>query len=487
MPLNTGPHCDIGVIGLAVMGQNLILNMSDHGFSVAAYNRTASTTQAFINGSAKNASVTAAQTLDELTGYLKHPRIVMIMVKAGSAVDDTIDALLPLLDAGDVIIDGGNSNYGDSQRRAALLDGKGILFVGAGISGGEEGARSGPSIMPGGHPQAWPLIKEILQAICARTADGSPCCEWVGENGAGHFVKMVHNGIEYGDMQLICEVYHFMKVLLLMDNRTMQDIFRDWNNGPLESYLIEITADILGFQENDFTLDSILDSAGQKGTGKWTVSSALDFGTPITLIGEAVFARFLSALKNQRSVAADLLSGPSAHPDIRDDERWKDLLGKALLASKIVSYAQGFMLMRRASEEYGWKLDYGSIAQLWRGGCIIRSVFLNDIKKAYTKDPQIDNLMLDDYFRDRLDEAQSAWRAVVAEGVMYGLPLPSMSAALAYYDGYRCKNLPANLLQAQRDYFGAHGFERIDKPRGEKFNANWTGGAGRVSSSDYNA
>ncbi len=479
--------CDIGVIGLAVMGQNLILNMNDHGFVVAAYNRSAATTGTFINGPANNTKVIAAYTVEELVKQLKSPRVVMLMVKAGGAVDDTIKQLLPLLEQGDVIIDGGNSNYSDSQQRSIALDQKGIFFVGAGVSGGEEGARFGPSIMPGGHPQAWPLVKDILQTICARTKDGSPCCEWVGKNGAGHFVKMVHNGIEYGDMQIICEVYHFMKALLEMDNPSMQAVFREWNKGQLESYLIEITADILAYRKKGFSLDLILDSAGQKGTGKWTVFNALDFGTPVTLIGEAVFARFLSALKQQRTVAADILGGPPGRLDGGDRERWIKLLGEALLASKIVSYAQGFMLMQQASDEYGWALDYGNIAQLWRGGCIIRSVFLDDIKSAYVRNPELNNLMLDEYFRETINRAQTAWRKVVAKGVEHGLPLPAMSSALAFYDGYRCRTLPANLLQAQRDYFGAHTYERVDQPRGERFHTNWTGEGGQVSSGDYNA
>ncbi len=480
--------CDIALVGLAVMGQNLILNMNDNGYNVVAYNRTTSVTHEFLEGPAKGTNIVGAESYEEMVSKLSSPRKIMLMVKAGKPVDSVIETLLPLLDEGDVIIDGGNANFPDSQRRAIDLKEKGIRFIGTGVSGGEEGARFGPSIMPGGNPEAWPLVKKIFQDISAKTEDGQPCCDWVGSNGAGHFVKMVHNGIEYGDMQLICEAYQFMKDQLGMSNAEMQATFKAWDKGDLDSYLIEITADILGFKEaGEYVLDSILDKAGQKGTGKWTAINALEFGMPVTLIGEAVFARCLSALKTERVAASKILSGPAAVDLSAEKAELLEALGQALLASKIVSYAQGFMLMREASEHYEWNLQYGSIAQMWRGGCIIRSVFLDDIKAAFDKNGELDNLLLDDYFRDKIHQSQAGWRKVIAKGVETGVPMPAMSAALAFFDGYRTESLPANMLQAQRDYFGAHTYERVDKPEGERFHSNWTGTGGDVSSSSYDA
>ena len=483
-------HCDIGLIGLAVMGQNLVLNMNDHGYKVAAYNRTVARTEEFLAGPAKGTQIVGTTTLEEFVAALSIPRKVMLMVKAGDTTDKVIAQLVPLLDAGDVIIDGGNTNYPDSERRTLQLKEQGILFVGTGVSGGEEGARHGPSIMPGGNPDAWPLVKDILQAIAAKTDGGIPCCDWVGSNGAGHFVKMVHNGIEYGDMQLICEAYQFMHDQLGMDNTEMQQTFARWDQGDLKSYLIEITADILGFQDDEgYVVDRILDRAGQKGTGKWTGITALDFGIPLTLIVEAVLARSLSSLKTERVTASAILKGPdpSATATMTDAERdeWLDALEQALLAAKMVSYAQGFMLMREASDEYKWDLQYGAIAQLWQEGCIIRSVFLKDIKAAYDKDAELSNLLIDDYFRDKLQGAQTGCRKVLSRAVETGVPMPAMGSALAFYDGYRSERLPANLLQAQRDYFGAHTYERVDKPLGEYFHSNWTGTGGDVSSTTY--
>ncbi len=478
--------CDIALIGLAVMGQNLVLNMNDNGYKVVAYNRTASVTQEFLAGPAKGTDIVGADSLEEMVSKLSVPRKIMIMVKAGDPVDRVIESLLPMLDKGDVIIDGGNANYPDSQRRAIDLKEKGFRFIGAGVSGGEEGARFGPSIMPGGNPEAWPLVKDIFQAISAKTESGAPCCEWVGENGAGHFVKMVHNGIEYGDMQLICEAYQFMKDQLHMSNEEMQAVFKQWDQGDLGSYLIEITSDILGFKEDgEYVLDKILDKAGQKGTGKWTAINSLELGMPVTLIGEAVFARCLSALKNERVAASKVLNAPAAQDLSGQKEELVEALGQALLASKIVSYAQGFMLMHAASEDFGWDLQYGSIAQLWRGGCIIRSVFLDDIKAAYDKNPALANLLLDDYFLDKIAVSQAGWRKVLAKSIETGVPMPAMTSAISFYDGYRAETLPANLLQAQRDYFGAHTYERIDKPEGERFHSNWTGTGGDVSSTSY--
>jgi len=477
---------DIGVIGLAVMGRNLVLNMADHGFTVAVFNRTVSRVDEFLAGEAKGTSVLGAHSLEEFVGKLKRPRRVMLMVKAGRAVDDFIEQLLPHLEPGDIIIDGGNANYLDSMRRTKYLEERSLLFIGTGVSGGEEGARHGPSIMPGGSVEAWPHVKEIFQGIAAKV-DGVPCCDWVGEDGAGHFVKMVHNGIEYGDMQLIAEAYHVMRSVGMRAGE-MHEVFARWYEGLLDSYLIEITRDILAFRDEDGEplVEKILDSAGQKGTGKWTAASALEMGVPLTLISEAVFARFLSALKDEREVASRELVGPEAAFE-GDRAALVDDLEKALYASKIVSYAQGYMLMRAAALEYGWNLNYGGVALMWRGGCIIRSVFLNDIKAAYDRDPELLNLLLDPFFKEQIANAQGAWRRAVSQAVALGVPVPALSGALAFYDGYRHARLPANLIQAQRDFFGAHTYERVDRPRGEFFHTNWTGRGGEVASSSYNA
>ncbi len=481
------PDADIGLIGLAVMGENLVLNMANHGFTVAVYNRTTSKVDDFVNGRAAGKSVIGTHSLEQLCASLKRPRRVMIMVKAGAVVEGVIESLLPFLESGDVVIDGGNSNFPDSSRRTDELAEKGILFVGTGVSGGEEGALTGPSIMPGGNPDAWPIVKPILQAIAAKTDDGEPCCDWLGKGGAGHFVKMVHNGIEYGDMQMICETYQMMKEGLGMSNEDMHDAFARWNDGVLDSYLIEITRDILAYQDEDgnATVDLILDKAGQKGTGKWTAITALDAGQPLTLIGEAVFARCLSALKDERVAASKVLVGPDTEFDGDRAELLNDL-EQALYASKIVSYAQGFQLMRAMSDENDWQLDYGAVALMWREGCIIRSVFLGNIRDAFNKNPGLTNLLLDPFFEDAIRNAQAAWRRVVATAATLGVPMPATSAALTYYDGYRSERLPANLLQAQRDFFGAHTYERVDKPRGEFFHTNWTGRGGTTSSTTYN-
>jgi 6-phosphogluconate dehydrogenase len=481
------PKGDIALIGLAVMGQNLILNMNDNGYTVVAYNRTVSKVDDFLNGAAKGRdTILGAHSIEEMVGMLKKPRKIMLLVKAGRAVDDFIEALLPHVEAGDLIIDGGNSHFPDTIRRTEYLEKKDILYIGTGVSGGEEGARYGPSIMPGGNPKAWPLVKEIFQAICAKTPQGEPCCDWVGESGAGHYVKMIHNGIEYGDMQLICEAYQLMKDVLGMSNDEMHLAFKEWNQGELESYLIEITRDILAYRDEngESVVDMILDVAGQKGTGKWTGISALDLGVPVTLIGEAVFARCLSAMKDARVAASKILTGPEPGFD-GDREAFVEDIRRALLASKIVSYAQGYMLMREAAKEYGWNLNYGGIALMWRGGCIIRSVFLDKIKAAFDKSPDLNNLLLDDYFHGVIDRCQESWRRVVRKAVETGIPVPAFTTALAFYDGYRCGRLPANLLQAQRDYFGAHTYERIDRPRGQFFHTNWTGTGGDVSASTY--
>ena len=479
---------DFGLIGLAVMGQNLVLNMNDHGFKVAVYNRTVSLVDEFLEGSAADTKIVGAHSLEELVEALEKPRRVMLLVKAGRPVDDFIERLIPLLDRDDIIIDGGNSNYNDTIRRAKLVESKGLYYIGTGVSGGEEGARLGPSIMPGGSPEAWPWVQPIFQAVSAKVEDGSPCCDWVGENGAGHFVKMVHNGIEYGDMQLICEAYQLMKEGVGLDHDRMHAIFAEWNEGELDSYLIEITRDILGFRDEDGepVLEKILDTAGQKGTGKWTAMSALEMGIPLSLIGEAVLARFLSALKEERVAAEKVLSGPEATFGGDVDEFINDLR-QALYASKIVSYAQGYMLMRAAAVEYGWNLNNGGIALMWRGGCIIRSAFLGKIKEAFDNDPGLTNLLLDPYFSEQVQNAQAAWRRVIAKAVALGVPVPAMSSALAFYDGYRHGRLPANLLQAQRDYFGAHTYERVDKPRGEFFHTDWTGHGGDVTARTYQA
>ncbi len=483
---------DIGLIGLAVMGQNLVLNMNDHGFAVAVFNRTTSVTDAFLAGSAKGRAIYGAHTLEELVSLLKRPRRVMMMVQAGRPVDEIIEKLLGLLEPGDIIIDGGNSNYEDTIRRTAYVESKGLLYIGTGVSGGEEGARHGPSIMPGGSPAAWPYVKPIFQSIAAKVPEGdpngAPCCDWVGENGAGHFVKMVHNGIEYGDMQIIAEAYHLMKEGLGMSNDEMRDVFGRWNEGKLESYLIEITRDILGYRDPDGTavIDIILDRAGQKGTGKWTVISALDQGIPLTLIGEAVFARALSALKDERVAASAVLPGPTP-TTIADKAAFIADLEEAVYASKIISYTQGYMLMRAAAEAYKWNLNFGGIALMWRGGCIIRSVFLGKIKEAFDADPNLTNLLLNPYFREAVTGAQAAWRRVVARAVELGIPVPAMASALAFFDGYRRAWLPANMIQAQRDYFGAHTYERTDRPRGQMFHTNWTGEGGAVTARAYQA
>jgi 6-phosphogluconate dehydrogenase len=479
---------DIGLIGLAVMGQNLVLNMNDKGFTVAVYNRTVSKVDEFLQGNAAGTKVIGAHSLEELVQKLKRPRRVMLMVKAGSAVDDFINQLLPLLEPGDIIIDGGNSNYDDSTRRYKELEAKGFLYIGTGISGGEEGARNGPSIMPGGSAAAWPHVKDIFQSVAAKVADGTPCCDWIGEAGSGHFVKMVHNGIEYGDMQLISEAYHLMKSGLGMSYEEMTATFNKWNSGILDSFLIEITRDILAFKDEDGTplVEKILDVAGQKGTGKWTVIGALDQGTPLTLIGEAVFSRNLSALKDERVKASQVLKGPETTFS-GDKQALLNDLEQALYASKIISYTQGYMLFQAAAKAFGWKLNYGGIALMWREGCIIRSAFLGKIKDAYDKDPLLSNLLLDGYFTNAVHTAQASWRRVVAQAVTLGIAVPTLSSALAFFDGYRSGQLPANLLQAQRDYFGAHTYERTDKPRGEFFHTNWTTRGGNVTAGTYSA
>lgn len=478
---------DIGLIGLAVMGQNLVLNMNDHGFRVAVFNRTLSKVDDFLAGAAKGTQVTGTHSLEELISKLSKPRRVMLMVQAGKPVDDFIDLLIQYLEPGDIIIDGGNSNYNDTIRRTAYVESKGLLYVGTGVSGGEEGARHGPSIMPGGSTAAWQHVKPIFQAIAAKVKrpDGGEdaCCDWVGENGAGHYVKMVHNGIEYGDMQLICEAYHLMKEGLGLSANQMSDILNEWNKGRLESYLVEITRDILGFKDEDDTplVEKILDVAEQKGTGKWTGISALDMGTPLTMVVEAVFSRALSSLKDERTTAARVLSGPK--PLIKNNHtRFIHDLEQALYASKIMSYTQGYMLFKAAAKEYSWNLNYGGIALMWRGGCIIRSAFLGKIKEAFDANPSLENLLLSPYFTQQVVSAQQGWRKVVASAVKAGIPTPAMSSALAFFDGYRHERLPANLLQAQRDYFGAHTYQRVDKPRGEYFHTNWTGRGGDITS-----
>jgi 6-phosphogluconate dehydrogenase len=477
---------DIGLIGLAVMGENLVLNIESRGYTVAVHNRTVDKVDKFISGRAKGKKIIGFHSLPELAQSLKSPRRVMVMVKAGKPVDDLIEQLLPLLDKGDIVIDGGNSNFADTIRRTKYLEGKGLLFVGTGVSGGEEGALLGPSIMPGGSAAAWPHIKPIFQAIAAKVDDGTPCCDWVGDNGAGHFVKMVHNGIEYGDMQLICESYQIMKELLGMSADEMHTVFAAWNKGDLDSYLIEITRDILAFKDEDGKplVDNILDTAGQKGTGKWTSVAALDAGIPLTLISEAVWARCLSAMKDQRVEASKLLRGPTPKFSGDRDAFLADM-AKALYASKIVSYAQGYALMKAAAEEYKWNLNYGGIALLWRGGCIIRSAFLGRIKEAFDANPKLPNLLLAPFFNERMEASQDAWRRVVAVAISNGIWIPSHATGVNYFDGFRNGRLPANLLQAQRDYFGAHMYERVDRPRGEFFHTNWTGRGGKTSSSAY--
>jgi len=486
---NTSAAADIGLIGLAVMGENLVLNMESKGFSVAVYNRTTSKVDDFVQGRGQGKKITGCHSMEEMAATLCTPRKTFIMVKAGQAVDDAIEQLLGVLEKGDIIIDGGNSNYQDTIRRTAYVESKGLLYIGTGVSGGEEGALKGPSIMPGGSPAAWNLVKPIFQAIAAKVEEGGgapPCCDWVGENGAGHFVKMVHNGIEYGDMQLICETYDIMKNILGLSCDEMGNIFDEWNRGSLSSYLIEITRDILRFKDTDGQplVERILDTAGQKGTGKWTGIAALDFGVPLTLIGEAVFSRCLSAVKDERVRASKVFSKPKP-VSVADKAAFIKDLEKALYASKVVSYAQGYLLMREAAKEYKWNLNYGGIALMWRGGCIIRSVFLGKIKEAFDKNPGLDNLLMDPFFTKILEEAQDSWRRVVSTAIQSGITTPAFSSALAYFDGYRSERLPANLLQAQRDYFGAHTYERTDKPRGEFSHTNWTGHGGTTSASTY--
>jgi 6-phosphogluconate dehydrogenase len=481
-------NADIAVIGMAVMGQNLILNMNDHGYKVVAFNRTVSKVDDFINGPAKDTQVEAAHSMEEMVAKLKTPRQVMLMVKAGSAVDEMIDNLLEYLEPGDIIIDGGNTLFTDTNRRTKYVESKGLHYIGTGVSGGEDGARHGPSIMPGGSTEAWPHVKGILQSIAATGTDDLPCCDWVGEDGAGHYVKMVHNGIEYGDMQLISETYQMMRDLLGMNNDEISETFKQWNQGPLDSYLIQITSEVLAYKDTDGQplIDKILDSAGQKGTGKWTVMNAAELGQPASVISEALFARFTSSFKDERVKASKVLSGPDK-VEVNDRESLLDDISKALYASKIISYTQGYMLMRTAAKEYGWNLNYGGVAQMWTGGCIIRSRFLSDIKSAYDSNPDLTNLLLDPFFTKAIEDNQAAWRRVLSIGLEAGIPLPGFAAALTFFDSYRTDRLPANLIQAQRDYFGAHTYELLDKPRGEFFHTNWTGHGGTTSASSYNA
>ena len=477
---------DIGLIGLAVMGENLVLNMESKGYTVAVFNRTVDKVDNFINGRGKGKNFIGAHSLKELVDALETPRKVMMLVKAGKPVDDFIDQLIPLLEPGDIIIDGGNTHFPDTVRRTAYVESKGLLYVGTGVSGGEEGALKGPSMMPGGSPKAWPFVKEIFQSIAAKVDDGTPCCDWVGEDGAGHFVKMVHNGIEYGDMQIINEAYHLMKELLGMDAFEQHEVFKKWNEGKLDSYLIEITRDILAFKDEDGTpiVEKILDTAGQKGTGKWTAVTALDLGIPLTLIAESVYSRCLSAQKDLRVKASKVIGGTK--PDFKGDkQQFINDLEEAIFASKIISYAQGYDLMMEAAKEYNWNLNLGGIALMWRGGCIIRSRFLGDIKKAFDNNPKLENLLLDPFFKDAVQSAQESWRRVCATALQNGIPVPAMTSALAYFDGFRNDRLPANLLQAQRDYFGAHMYERIDQPRGKFFHTNWTGRGGDTASTMY--
>jgi len=482
------PKADIGLIGLAVMGENLVLNMQNHGFQVAVFNRTTSKVDAFMDGRARGKNIIGCHSIEALVATLERPRKVFLLVKAGAAVDAFIESIIPHLEPGDIIIDGGNSHFPDTIRRTAYVESKGFLFIGTGVSGGEEGALKGPSIMPGGSAPAWPHVREIFQSISAKVDDGSPCCEWLGNDGAGHFVKMVHNGIEYGDMQMICEAYALMRNMLGMEPRDISVVFGEWNEGELDSYLIEITRDILAKEDDETGLpmvDVIMDKAGQKGTGRWTSLAALDLGVPAQTIAEAVFARALSAIKDERLGASQQLAGPGIM-FTGERKAFIEQLRQALFASKICSYAQGYQLMRAAAAEYKWDLNYGEIALMWRGGCIIRAQFLGNIKQAYDSDPSLRNLLLDDYFKDAIQSSQLAWRKVIATAVEHGIPVPAFSSALAYYDGYRSAILPANLLQAQRDYFGAHTYERLDKPAGEYFHTNWTGTGGDTVSTSYN-
>lgn len=479
---------DIGLIGLAVMGENLVMNMESKGFTVAVFNRTVEKVDAFTSGRAKGKNIIGCHSIQELADNLERPRKVLLLVKAGQAVDDFIEKLIPVLEPGDVIIDSGNSHFPDTIRRCEYVESKGLLYIGTGISGGEEGALKGPSMMPGGSDAAWPLVKPIFQAVSAKVEDGSPCCDWVGNGGAGHFVKMVHNGIEYGDMQLICEAYQLMKDLLGMTPDEMHEVFTAWNKTELDSYLIQITSEILAKKDEDGKplVDKILDTAGQKGTGKWTGIAALDEGVPLTLIGEAVFARCLSAMKAER-VEASAEYKVKREKYTGDKKSMIEDIRKALLASKIISYAQGYVLMKAAAKNYGWKLNYGGIALMWRGGCIIRSTFLGKIKEAFDKNPELSNLLLDPYFKSLVESLLQSWRKVVANAALCGIPTPAFASALSYFDGYTTDRLPANLLQAQRDYFGAHTYERVDHDRGQFFHTNWTGEGGSTSASTYNA
>jgi len=477
---------DIGLIGLAVMGENLVLNMESKGYTVAVFNRTVDKVDAFVNGRGKGKNFIGTHSLQELVESLEQPRKVMMLVKAGQPVDNFIEQLIPLLEPGDIIIDGGNSHFPDTIRRTKYVESKGMLYIGTGVSGGEEGALKGPSLMPGGSPAAWPYVKDIFQSVAAKVEDGTPCCDWVGEDGAGHFVKMVHNGIEYGDMQIINEAYHLMKDLLGMNAFEQHEVFKKWNEGKLDSYLIEITRDIMAYKDENGEplVESILDTAGQKGTGKWTSVSALDLGIPLTLIGESVFSRFLSAQKDLRVKASKVIPGPNKVYN-GDKQAFVNDLENAIYASKIISYAQGYNLMMEAAKENSWNLNYGGIALMWRGGCIIRSIFLGDIKKAFDNNPGLENLLLDPFFKEIVVSAQESWRRVCATAMEYGIPIPALSSALCYFDGFRSARLPANLLQAQRDYFGAHMYERVDKPRGEFFHTNWTGRGGNTASTTY--
>jgi 6-phosphogluconate dehydrogenase len=478
---------DIGLIGLAVMGENLVLNMENHGFTVAVYNRTTSKVDDFINGRGKDKNFIGCHSIEELVQNLSRPRKVMLLVKAGKPVDDFIEKIIPYLEPGDIIIDGGNSHFPDTIRRTKYVEEKGFLYIGTGVSGGEEGALLGPSIMPGGSPDAWPHVEKIFKSISAKVMGDSPCCEWVGSNGAGHFVKMVHNGIEYGDMQMIAESYAIMKNVLGLTADEMHSVFDEWNKGELDSYLIEITRDIMAKKDDETgkpMVEMILDAAGQKGTGKWTSEAALDLGTPAPTVAEAVFARALSAIKEERVAASKVLKGSVTKLNL-DKKEFIEKIRQALYASKICSYAQGYHLMRMAAEEYKWDLKFGEIALMWRGGCIIRAQFLEKIKAAFDKNPDLNNLLLDEYFKNAIENTQAAWRDVISAAVLSGIPVPAFSSALSYYDGYRSETLPANLLQAQRDYFGAHTYERVDKPRGEFFHTNWTGRGGTTASSTY--
>lgn len=476
----------IGIIGIGVMGENLALNFESKGFSVSVFDIDQKKVEKFVNGRAKEKNIKGAYSYSEFAGQLAKPRRALMMVTAGKTVDVVIEAMLPFMESGDILIDGGNTHFPDTTRRVKYLESKGMQFVGSGVSGGEEGALLGPALMPGGSPGAWEHIKPMFQAIAAKV-EGVPCCDWLGEEGAGHFVKMVHNGIEYGDMQLICESYQFMKEVLGLSAEELHEAFKEWNDGELKSYLVEITRDIMAFKDEDGSalVEKILDKAGQKGTGKWTVVTALDQGIPLTLIGEAVFARCISAQKDERVKASGMLSGPK--PSFNGDKKeFINAIGKALYLAKVISYAQGYALLRSSAKEFGWNLNFGGIAMIWRGGCIIRSQFLHKIKEAFDVNAELTNLLLDPFFNKMANEYESSLRKLVAEATLQGIPVPTFGAALAYYDGYRSARLPANLLQAQRDYFGAHQYERIDKPKGEFFHTNWTGRGGDTASSVYN-